>query len=74
MSDVIIFLTLAVREKMLPKDFQKKLDERIARAASRGFTREYQNEREHEDNSICLKQLAPATLKRYEDTAINWAL
>lgn len=34
---------------MLPKDFQKKLDERIARAASRGFTREYQNAQEHED-------------------------
>jgi hypothetical protein len=56
---------------MLLKDFEKKLNERIARASSRGFTREYQNEREHEDNSICLKQLAPATLKKYKDTAIN---
>jgi hypothetical protein len=59
---------------MLPKDYQKKLDERIARAASRGFTHDYQNEREYEDNSICLKQLAPATLEKYEDTATNWAL
>lgn len=59
---------------MLPKDFQKKLDERIARAASRGFTRDYQNEREYEDNSICLKQLAPATLEKYEETVTNWAL
>jgi hypothetical protein len=56
---------------MLLKDFQKKLDERVARASSRGFSREYQNEREHEDNSICLKELAPVTLKKYEDTVIN---
>jgi hypothetical protein len=59
---------------MLPKDLQRKLDERIARAASRGFTLEYQNEREQEENSICLKELAPATLEKYENTALNWAL
>ncbi|KAJ5153193.1 uncharacterized protein N7482_009671 [Penicillium canariense] len=64
-------LVLGHSKKILPKDFQKKLDERIARAASRGFTHKYQNERGHEDNSICLKQLAPATLKKYEDAAIN---
>lgn len=59
---------------MPPKDLQKKLNERVARAVSRGFTHEYQNERENEDNSICLKQLAPATLEKYEDAATNWAL
>ena len=48
-----------------------KLDERIARAASRGFTLEYQNEREQEENSIYLKELAPATLEKYENTALN---
>jgi hypothetical protein len=56
---------------MLPKDFQKKLDKRIMRAASRGFTCGYQNKREHDVNLICLKQLALVTLKRYEDTVIN---
>ncbi|KAJ5389764.1 uncharacterized protein N7496_000832 [Penicillium cataractarum] len=59
---------------MLPKDFQKELEERAARAASRGFTLEYQNKREQESNTICLKQLTPATLQKYEDTVKNWAL
>jgi hypothetical protein len=67
-------LKLGHSKKMLLKDVQKKLEERIARATSRGFTREYQNERENEDNSICLKQLAPATLEKYKDVVINWAL
>lgn len=59
---VLFSLTLSYSKKMLLKDVQKKLDERIARVPSRGFTREHQKERENEDNSICLKQLAPATL------------
>ncbi|KAJ5235461.1 uncharacterized protein N7469_004629 [Penicillium citrinum] len=59
---------------MLPEEIQKKLDERTARAASRGFTHEYQNAREQVDNTICYKQLAPATLRNYENTALNWAL
>ena len=59
---------------MLPEDIQRKLEERISRATSRGFTREYQNEREQEDNVICHKELAPATLRNYENTALNWAL
>jgi hypothetical protein len=66
--------TQPFEKKILPKDYQKKLDERIARAVSRGFTDEYQKERENEDSSICFKQLAPASLSRYEDIAINWTL
>jgi hypothetical protein len=34
------------------KDLQKLLKERTARAASRGFTREYQDEKEQEGNTI----------------------
>ncbi|KAJ5600685.1 hypothetical protein N7450_001752 [Penicillium hetheringtonii] len=63
-----------VEKMMLPEEIQKKLDERNARAASRGFTHEYQNAREQEDNTISHKQLAPATLRNYENTALNWTL
>jgi hypothetical protein len=59
---------------MLPEAIQKKLDERNARAVSRGFTREYQNDQEQKDNTICHKALALATLQNYENTALNWAL
>ncbi|KAJ5713927.1 uncharacterized protein N7483_011108 [Penicillium malachiteum] len=59
---------------MLPENIQKKLAEGNARAASRGFTLDYQNEREQEENTICHKELAPATLQNYENTALNWAL
>lgn len=71
---VLISQSSAISKKMFLKDFQKELEERTARAASRGFTLEYQNKREQENNTICLKQLAPATLKKYEDTEKNWAL
>ncbi|KAJ5492669.1 hypothetical protein N7539_001415 [Penicillium diatomitis] len=50
---------------MLLKDFQNELEERSACAASRGFTLEYQNKREQENNTICLEQLAPATLMKW---------
>jgi hypothetical protein len=69
-----IFFHLVSRHKMLPEEIHKKLDERKARAASRGFTYEYQNAREQVDNTICHKQLAPATLRNYENTVLNWAL
>ncbi|KAJ5714395.1 uncharacterized protein N7483_011576 [Penicillium malachiteum] len=59
---------------MLPESIQKKLAEGNARAASRGFTLDYQNEREQEENTICHKELAPATLQNYENTALNWIL
>ncbi|KAJ5813677.1 uncharacterized protein N7503_000427 [Penicillium pulvis] len=59
---------------MSSKNLQKALEERIARAASRGFTQEYQNEREQEENITCYRELAPATLRKYEDAALNWAL
>jgi hypothetical protein len=56
------------------KDLQKELQERIARAASRGFTREYQDEKEHEDNTICHRQLAPATEEKYDNAVFIWSL
>ena len=56
------------------KNLQKALEERIARAASRGFTRKYQNEKEDEDNTICHRELAPATLEKYDHAVVNWAL
>ncbi|KAK4936091.1 hypothetical protein LTR66_015381 [Elasticomyces elasticus] len=55
-------------------NLQKALQERIARAASRGFTREYQNEKEDEDNTICHRELAPATLEKYDYAVFTWAL
>ncbi|KAJ5366659.1 hypothetical protein N7541_000600 [Penicillium brevicompactum] len=55
-------------------NLQKALQERIARAASRGFTREYQNEKEDEDNTICHRELAPATLEKYDYAVVTWAL
>ncbi|KAJ5302313.1 hypothetical protein N7508_007176 [Penicillium antarcticum] len=59
---------------MFPKDLQRALDERVALAASRGFTHEYQTEREREDNVICHKALAPATVNKYDKSVLNWAL
>lgn len=53
---------------------QKALEECIARAASRGFTQEYQEEREHRANTISHRALAPATLQKYEAAALNWTL
>lgn len=53
---------------------QKALEERIARAASRGFTREYQEGREQEENIVCHKNLAPATLEKHDKAALNWSL
>lgn len=58
---------------MLPEAIRKKLDEGNARAASRGFTFKYQNERE-QDNTICHKEPAPATPRNYKNTALNWVL
>jgi hypothetical protein len=53
---------------------QKKLDEAQARAVSRGFTLDYQKEREQQVNTICRKELAPATLHDYENASFNWTL
>ncbi|KAJ5110853.1 hypothetical protein N7532_001388 [Penicillium argentinense] len=59
---------------MLPEDIQKELDKITARATSRGYTREYQDRREREENTISYKELAPATLQNYEKSAKNWIL
>jgi hypothetical protein len=56
------------------EDIQKKLEERIARAILRGFTREYQDEKEREDNNLCHSKLAPATLEKYNGALLNWVL
>ena len=59
---------------MIADNLQKTLAERIARAKSRGFTLEYQNEQEQQENVICYRELAPATFNKYEYAALNWTL
>jgi hypothetical protein len=56
---------------MFPQDLQRTLNKRIARAVSRGFTHEYQTEREKEDSTICYKELAPTTVNKYEHSVPN---
>lgn len=53
---------------------QKALEESIARAASRGFTQEYQKSREEKENTISHRKLTPATLDKYYYAVKNWAL
>ncbi|KAJ9483843.1 hypothetical protein VN97_g9548 [Penicillium thymicola] len=56
------------------QNIPKSLQERLARAISRGFTREYQDEQEKEGNTICHPELAPATLEKYDYAVNSWAL
>lgn len=56
------------------QNIPKSLQERLARALSRGFTREYQDEQEKEGNTICHPELAPATLEKYDYAVNSWAL
>ncbi|CAG8151922.1 unnamed protein product [Penicillium nalgiovense] len=56
------------------QNIPKALQERLARAISRGFTRDYQDEKEKEGNTVCHPELAPATLEKYNRTVDNWAL
>lgn len=56
------------------KQLQKLLDERRQLAASRGFTVDYQQEQETQDNAICHKALAPATHEKYDRAVRNWVL
>lgn len=49
------------------KDIQKALKERIARAASRGFTREYQDEREHEDKYYMPPRASPSYTRQIRE-------
>ncbi|KAJ5741814.1 hypothetical protein N7533_011223 [Penicillium manginii] len=60
--------------KMLSEDIRKELDKITARATSRRYTREYQDRREQEENTISYKELVPATLQNYETSAKNWML
>jgi hypothetical protein len=55
------------------KNKQKAFQQRIARAASRGFTLEYQKKKEDEGNTICRRQLAPATQAKYDYAVESWA-
>ncbi|KAJ5467329.1 hypothetical protein N7475_005081 [Penicillium sp. IBT 31633x] len=61
---------LSLNAPLAPKRHSR---ERIARAVSRGFIREYQNEKEDKDNIICYHELAPTTLEKYEYT-VNFIL
>ena len=56
------------------KDLQKIAAKRAALAASRGFTTEYQDTKEQEENKICHKKLAPATISKYNYSLRNWKL
>ncbi|KAJ5138867.1 uncharacterized protein N7515_003715 [Penicillium bovifimosum] len=49
------------------QNIPKALQERLARAISRGFTRK-------RGNTICHPELAPATLEKYDYAVSNWAL
>ncbi|KAJ5639155.1 uncharacterized protein N7484_007017 [Penicillium longicatenatum] len=53
---------------------QKALALSVERAKSRGFTREYQDQKEFKDNIISLQELAPATAKKYDDVVFIWGL
>ena len=53
------------------KNIPKALQERLARAISHGFTRDYQDEKEKEGNTVCHPELAPATLEKYNRTVDN---
>ena len=48
------------------KNLQDELEECIARAESRGFTREYQEQKESEANVVSHSPLAPAISIRYD--------
>lgn len=52
----------------------KTLEDRLKCAASRGFTAEYQQQQEEQDNVVCFRKLAPATVAKQERAAVDWAL
>lgn len=56
------------------KDIQKALVESIARAESRGFTREYQEQIESKENIISYRNLASPTDEKYEYVKFTWNL
>lgn len=51
---------------------KEDFEESIARAKSRGFTREYQAELEAKDNVIELQEFAPPTNNKYEHLQSIW--
>lgn len=53
---------------------RKALALSIERAKSRGFTREYQDQKESQDNVISLRKLAPATTEKYDGAVFIWGL
>ncbi|KAJ5921081.1 hypothetical protein N7466_009407 [Penicillium verhagenii] len=54
------------------KNIQKALEESMTRAKSRGFTLEYQERIESEDNIISLRTLASPTDNKYEYVKFTW--
>ena len=59
---------------MIGDDLKQLAEENRRLAASRGFTIDYQNEQESQENTICLKELAPATYEQHGRAAKNWTV
>lgn len=53
---------------------QRLVEERRRLAASRGFTIDYQNEQESQENVICHKELVPTTYEKHDRAVENWIL
>ncbi|KAI9040418.1 uncharacterized protein KD926_008241 [Aspergillus affinis] len=50
------------------------IEERCRLAASRGFTIDFQQQQESQENVICHKKLAPTTYEKYDRALGNWEL
>ncbi|CAG7978592.1 unnamed protein product [Penicillium olsonii] len=58
----------------LDKETSRRLEEYQRRTQSRGFTKEYQDRFEKEENVVCHKPLAPITYAKHEAAALYWTL
>lgn len=52
----------------------KLVEEQRQRAATRGFTVEYQRPREKKENTICHKKLAPPTEDKHSSAIQSWQM
>lgn len=50
---------------MISNNLKQLAEENHHLAASHGFTIDYQNKQESQENTICLKKLAPVTYKQH---------
>lgn len=63
-------------ERLVPYEEQKqrKITELRKQAESRGFTTEYQKNVENEENEICHRKQAPATILKYNMIVEGWKM